>query len=93
MHRGHAVQNEELNSNLSVSGSSLSLIFLLFPCLSLRDVTSAQDKEQNLVAVHERGHGYEFLAPERKSSQQSNMIFFYYVPSIIKVVLMSKTYT
>ena len=55
VHRGHAGQNEELNSNLSVNGSSLSLIFLLFPCLSLTDVTSAQDKKQNLVAVHEHG--------------------------------------
>ena len=85
MHRGHAVQNEELNSNLSVSGSSLSLIFLLFPCLSLRDVTSAQDKKQNLVAVREQGHGCEFLAPERKSSQQLNMIFLTMCQALLKL--------
>ena len=95
MHRGHAVQNEELNSNLSIGGNSLSLIFLLFPFLSLKDATSAHDKKQNLVAIHEYGHVFEFLACERRSSQQLNRIFLTVCQAllVIKVVLMNKTYT
>lgn len=45
--------------DVSGSRSSLPLTFLLFPCLNLRDVTSAHDKKQNLVVFHEHGHGCE----------------------------------
>lgn len=43
--RGPASPEEEFGVDLSGNRSSLPLTFLLFPCLNLRDVTSAHDKK------------------------------------------------
>lgn len=69
--RGLAGLDEEFGIDLSVNRSSPPLIFLLFPCLNLRDVTSAHDKKQNLVAFQEHGHGCELLVIRCIASKSS----------------------
>lgn len=51
---------EGLDIDGSGNANSLSLIFLLFLCLHLRNVTSAHDKEQNLVAFVDMGQAMNF---------------------------------
>lgn len=55
-----AGKREGLDVDGSCDVNSLSLIFLLFLCLHLRNVTNVHDKEQNLLEFMDMGQALNY---------------------------------